>query len=177
MDTNYLIIPGFGNSGPEHWQAHFLKELPNSSRIEQKSWDNPLCEDWVNTIHETVKQFDPETVVLISHSLGGIAIAHWAKQFNVKIKGAMLVAPPDIDHPFQDLSLESFTPIPIEKLPFPSVIVASTNDNWSSQVRSQIFADNWGSALVFIGDAGHINATSGFGKWNEGLDILKKYVD
>lgn len=173
METNYLIIPGYGNSGAEHWQTYFETKLSNCARIQQKSWDKPLCNDWVKAINETVMQYNPETVVLVSHSMGGIAIAHWASQFNVKIKGAMIVAPPDLDNPFQDLSLESFTPIPIIKLPFPSVIVASVNDNWTTTARAQTFAENWGSQIIFIGNAGHINATSGYGQWNEGILILK----
>lgn len=171
--TRYLIIPGYGNSGPEHWQTYFESLLPNSFRILQKSWDKPLLNDWVDAINDSVMECNPETVVLVSHSMGGIAIAHWAKQFNIKIKGAMIVAPPDLDNPFQDLSLESFTPIPIEKLPFPSAVIASTNDSWATKERTQIFAENWVSKLIFIGDAGHINDASGYTNWDEGLAILK----
>jgi uncharacterized protein len=173
MQTNYLIIPGYGNSGEKHWQTYFESRLPNSFRIPQKSWDKPLCNDWVNAINEAVGQYNPETVVLVSHSMGGIAITHWASKFDIKIKGAMMVAPPDLDNPFQDLGLESFTPIPLARLPFPSIIVASTNDHWTSIERYQTFAKNWGSKLIFIGDVGHINPSSGYGNWDEGLELLK----
>ncbi len=104
--------------------------------------------------------------------MGGIAIAHWAREFNVKIKGAMIVAPPDLDNPWQDLGLESFTPIPLLPFPFSSVIIGSTNDNWATKERTEAFAKNWGSKLIFIGDAGHITAASGFGNWDEGLRLL-----
>lgn len=173
MTRNYLIVPGYGNSGDDHWQTHLEKNLPNCRRIEQKSWNEPLCLDWVNSIHEAVMQHNPETVVLVSHSMGGIAIAHWASQCSIKIKGAMLVAPPDLDNPWQDLGLNSFAPIPVKKLPFRSVLVASTNDNWATAARSEVFARNWDSKLIFIGDAGHINGASGYGNWVEGLQILK----
>ncbi|WP_291125277.1 alpha/beta hydrolase [Flavobacterium sp. UBA6031] len=33
--TNYLIIPGLGNSGPEHWQTYFEKSGDNFFRIHQ----------------------------------------------------------------------------------------------------------------------------------------------
>lgn len=176
METNYLIIPGYGNSGATHWQTYFESVLPNSFRVQQKGWYKTLCTDWVNTINDAVMQYNPETVVLVSHSMGGIAIAHWASRFDIKIKGAMIVAPPDLDNPFQDLSLESFTPIPVTKFPFPSILVASTNDHWTTKERSQIFAKNWESKLIFIGAAGHINAASGYGKWDEGLKLLKQLV-
>jgi hypothetical protein len=32
-------------------------------------------------------------------------------------------------------------------------------------------ADDWGAALVDLGDAGHVNADSGFGPWPEGLEL------
>ena len=171
--TNYLIVPGYGNSGPEHWQTHFENTLPNCTRINQENWDEPVMNDWVKNIDYAVRQFDPETVVLISHSMGGIAIAHWAKQHTLKIKGAMIVAPPDLENPFLDLPIENFTPIPTSKLPFPSILVASTNDHWASKEKSIEFAENWGSKLHFIGDAGHINSDSGHSTWTEGLELLK----
>ncbi len=121
-------------------------------------------------------QYDPKTVVLISHSMGGIAIAHWAVKFGTQIKAAMIVAPPDLDNPWQDLGLASFTPIPTQKLPFPSVIVGSNNDHWATQQRTKTFAQQWGSTLHFIGNAGHINAASGFGQWHAGLVILKNLI-
>lgn len=173
METNFLIIPGHGNSGEDHWQTYFENNLTNCTRIQQKSWDKPLCDDWVSNIDKAVNQYDPETVVLISHSMGGIAIAQWASKFNTKIKGAMIVAPPDLENPWRDYGLESFTPIPKTRLPFPSIIVASTNDHWATKERTTTFAENWGSKLFFIGDAGHINGASGYGNWDEGLDLLK----
>jgi len=171
--TNYLILPGYGNSGASHWQTYFESKLSNCVRVQQKSWDKPQCTDWVDAIQHAVMQYPPESVVLVSHSLGGIAIVHWANRFKTQIKGAMIVAPPDLDHPWQDLGLQSFAPIPLTKLPFPSVVVASSNDNWATMERSQIFAHHWGSQFIDIGDAGHINASSGYGRWDEGLRILE----
>ncbi|MCX6180656.1 MAG: alpha/beta fold hydrolase [Bacteroidetes bacterium] len=177
VEKTYLILPGYGNSDEGHWQTYFEKQLPNCHRVLQMSWDKPICSDWINAINEAVKQFDPETVVLISHSMGGIAIAQWAKYFDAKVKGAFIVAPPDLENPYLDLSLESFIPIPTSKLPFPSLVIASSNDNWATVKRSQYFAKNWGSKLIAIGDAGHINTTSGYGSWDVGLGFLRKFVD
>ncbi len=170
--TYYLIIPGYGNSGPEHWQTYFETRLLNCKRIQQKSWDHPIMQDWVNNIHAAVMLYDPKTVVLVSHSMGGIAIAHWANQHHIKIKGGMMVAPADLENPFQELTIENFTPIPAAILPFPSIIVASTNDHWATKERTTLFSQNWGSQLIFIGDAGHINADSGHSNWDAGLEIL-----
>ncbi len=39
----YLIVPGLGNSGPEHWQSYFEKSAANFTRINQTEWDAPVC--------------------------------------------------------------------------------------------------------------------------------------
>jgi predicted alpha/beta hydrolase family esterase len=60
----------------------------------------------------------------------------------------------------------------LNKLSFRSIVVASTNDPWVSMQRAQLFAEKWGSGLISIGAAGHINALSAYGKWEQGLKIL-----
>lgn len=172
--TQFLIIPGYGNSAPDHWQSYFERVLPGCARVQQKSWDKPEMVDWVNSIHNALMQHTPEETILITHSLGGIALAHWVQKYSIRIKGAMLVAPPDLEFPYQDLSLESFTPIPTSKFPFRSIVVGSSNDPWATMDRTKLFANNWGSELIFIGNAGHINVDSGHTRWHEGVQILRR---
>jgi len=61
-------------------------------------------------------------------------------------------------------------------LPFPSLVVASSEDPYIALERAEYFARCWGSELVNIGPAGHINAASGYGKWAEGVELLKGMV-
>lgn len=171
----YLIIPGLGNSGPEHWQSYFERSLPGAQRIEQREWDAPECDDWVNTIERRVGEYDPATVVLVAHSLGCSTIAHWAARFPKRIRGAMLVAPSDIENPVYTFPAMGFSPIPLQALPFPSLVVASEDDPWVTLERAQFFAGSWGSAFTDIGKAGHINLASGFGEWKDGLQLLKQF--
>ena len=94
--TYYFIIPGLGNSGPEHWQTYFEKSGPHFFRIEQQEWESPVCDDWIETIDKHLTDFDCSKAVLIGHSLGCAAIVgHWAAKFKKTIKGALLVAPSD----------------------------------------------------------------------------------
>jgi predicted alpha/beta hydrolase family esterase len=172
--TQYLIIPGLGNSGPAHWQTWFEKTIPNCKRIEQKEWDSPALTDWLMAIDHAVAALDPSSVVLIGHSLGCSTIAHWAEHSGKIIKGAMLVAPSDIEAPAYTFPATGFTPIPLNKLPFKTIVVASNNDVWVSAERARYFANCWGSDYINIGDAGHINADAGFGPWEEGVSILKR---
>ena len=170
---NYFIVPGIGNSGPEHWQTYFERSASNFTRINQIDWDSPSCNDWTEGINKAISGYDLSTVVLIGHSLGCMAIVHWAQKYNQKIKGAMLVAPSDVKAPQYTFSTIGFDPIPLFKIDFKTIIVASTNDEWISMERAEFFAEKWGSEFIDIGKAGHINAASGYGEWKDGLKILK----
>jgi predicted alpha/beta hydrolase family esterase len=172
--TNYLLVPGLGNSGPEHWQTYFQNLGNNFYRVEQKEWDSPTCEDWIETIDKKISAFDSSTIVLIGHSLGCSTIAHWAKKYKKQIKGALLVAPSDLEAPQYTFPAIGFTPIPIDKINFKTIVVASENDVWVSLERAKLFAENWGSEFINIGNAGHINVASGHTNWEEGVELLKK---
>jgi uncharacterized protein len=63
--------------------------------------------------------------------------------------------------------------MPLLRLPFRSVVVASSNDPFVIVVRARAFATAWGSEFVMIGEAGHINSVSSLGDWPEGFSILR----
>ncbi len=175
METFYLTVPGVTNSGPQHWQSLWEKKFPEQfRRIEQVEWDTPICDDWITAIEREVQKELPERVILVAHSLGCTAVAQWAKRFGTKIKGAFLVAPSDCESENYSFDTKGFAPIPLEKLHFKSLAIASENDKYVSLERARKFAEAWGSSFINIGMKGHINANSGFGEWNEGLEILKQ---
>lgn len=171
--TNYFIVPGLGGSGPDHWQSFFERTEGNFQRIIQKDWDTPDINEWVAKIDSAISSYDPETVVLVGHSLGCPTIAQWAAHSCKKIKGALLVAPPDIEAFQKKLQVRLFQKLPIDKINFPTIVIASTNDQWDKNQKAEFYATNWGSQLINIGDAGHINDLSGHGAWEEGFKILK----
>ena len=169
--STVLILPGFGNSGEDHWQTHWEKQF-NFIRVQQKDWDTPVCSDWINTLDEKVNEYPLSEVIVVGHSLACSMVAFWAVRFNRKIKGALLVAPSDTEADTFPAGPSGFTPMPVNLLPFPSITVASSNDYYVTLSRATFFAHAWGSELVNIGDAGHINVASGFGVWSEGLSLL-----
>lgn len=171
--SKYYIIPGLGNSGPEHWQTWFESQGPEFTRIQQKEWDAPDLADWLAHIDAALEGKELAEVILVGHSLGCATVAHWARHSGKRIKGALLVAPSDIEAPVYTFSATGFAPIPLDPIPFPTIVVASMDDVWVSLERARFFADNWGSRFVNIGAAGHINALSGHHHWREGLDLLK----
>lgn len=173
FDANILIHPGLGNSGPAHWQSLWEKQF-NFDRIEQRDWETPVCANWINTLNDHVHQYNPQNVILVGHSLACTTIAYWAQKYNVQIKGALLVAPSDTEADTYPPGTTGFTLVPLIKLPFKSIVVSSNNDYYVTAERARLFADSWGSQLVNIGDAGHINLASGFGEWQQGLHLLKQ---
>ena len=136
---NYLIVPGLGNSGQEHWQTYFENSGENFKRINQQEWEAPVCNDWVVTIDKTVSGYDPTTVILIGHSLGCTTIAHWATQYKKKIKGALLVAPSDVEAQQYSFPAKGFSPTPTEKINFKTIVVASEDDSLGFLRKSKIF--------------------------------------
>jgi hypothetical protein len=170
--NHYLIVPGLGNSGPAHWQTFFENKGDPFNRINQHEWDAPSCDEWVETIDQALLNYELSKVILVGHSLGCSTIAHWAKRSGKTIKGALMVAPSDIENPVYTFPATGFSPMPMDIIHFPTIIVASSNDPWVSLERAVYFAECWGSKLINIGSAGHINAASGHGKWEKGLEIL-----
>jgi len=173
---HYLLLPGLGNSSEEHWQTYFENTLPNCTRIIQEDWENPICTDWIETIETYVQKLKSDNIVIITHSLGCIALCHWALKYGNGIKAAFMVAPPDIENPYKPVKLETFCPIPLVPLPFPALVISSSNDPWACEEKVEIWAQNWKTDIHSIGNAGHINIESKHGKWPEGLELLHKFM-
>jgi predicted alpha/beta hydrolase family esterase len=172
--SQVLIHPGLNNSGEMHWQTLWEKRYPNFTRVQQKEWDHPVCSEWIKTLDEIVMSHDPANVVIVAHSLACATVVFWTKQYNRKIKGALLVAPSDTEADSYPSGTTGFTPMPLIKLPFPSITVASTNDTYVKIDRAKALASSWGSEFVTIGNAGHINADSKLGFWEFGLELLDR---
>ena len=172
-----LVLPGLGNSGPDHWQSQWERRDPQCRRVLQDEWDNPDCADWVERLNAELAQQDAP-VVLAAHSAACPLIAHWAAGAAARaldaVQAALLVAPSDPAGPNYPKGPTGFNPVPRRGLPFASVVVASTNDPYVELARAREYASFWGSALVVLENAGHINVASGFGPWPEGFELLAR---
>ncbi len=175
----FLILPGYGNSGPKHWQSVWEKSDSAFRRVEQKDWENPQRADWVPALDAAVEN-SGKHVVLVAHSLACLLVAHWAALASpgnrAKILGAFLVAVTDTDGPAFPEAAKSFAPVPTMALPFSSIIVASSNDPYASPDFARACARAWGGGIVLIGDKGHINSDSGLGAWAEGRSLLDAFL-
>ena len=172
-----LILPGLGNSGPEHWQTHWQNRDPSCRRVLQDEWDAPACADWVKRFAATLAA-EREPVVLAAHSAACALVAHWAAQADAsalrKIRGALLVAPSDPLGPIYPPEPTGFAPVPLSKLPFPCIVVTGDAAPYVRLDKAREYASAWGATLVVLEKAGHINAASGFGLWPEGFELLAR---
>ncbi|MGA9835989.1 MAG: alpha/beta fold hydrolase [Gemmatimonadaceae bacterium] len=166
-----LILPGLHDSGPDHWQSHWERADPSGVRVQQYDWEMPVRRDWAATLEAAVSVFGPE-VVLVAHSLACALVAFWAAQTCHTVRGALLVAPADTEAPSFPTGPTGWKPMPRRALPFPSIVVASDNDEFVTLDRAKAFAEAWESRFVRMGAAGHINAESGFGPWRTGMELV-----
>lgn len=171
----YLIVPGWQGSPEDHWQTHWQNSLPNSARVEQADWLRPRREDWIGELQRAIAA-SPSPVILIAHSLGCVTVAHWAqlapRDTLAQVRGALLVAPADVDRPNCPPPLRNFAPVPRHALPFPAQVVSSDNDAAVSVPRAMEMARDWGAEIGVLGGAGHINVKSGHQRWEQGFAYL-----
>lgn len=174
--ANVLILPGWQNSGPAHWQSRW-ERAHGFVRVEQHDWMRPLRGDWIARLEEVVLACD-EPAVLVAHSLGCVQTAAWAAHSrNVhRVKAALLVAPPDVERDDVRQLLPGWSALSWQALPFKTVLFASSDDPFCAQQRSRQFAAAWGADFVEAGPHGHLNAESGLADWPEAYEQLLQLV-
>lgn len=173
MTFRVVIVPGWRDSGPGHWQSLWAEGLDGAVRVAQDDWVSPRRASWVKAIGDLIlAQGAP--VVVAAHSLGCIATTHLPPEVTARIAGALLVAPAD---PERRAALADFAPVPYAKLPYRSVVVASSNDPFCPVRLAGGYARAWGSEFVRMQNAGHINVDSGHGDWPMGLALLQSLTE
>ena len=175
-----LLLPGWQNSGPDHWQSRW-EALHGFVRVAQADWLWPRRGDWMAQL-ETMLLADDRPAVLVAHSLGCHLVAAWAahSQHTARVVAALLVAPPDLERPDIPPQVAGWAPMRRQvlpqllphPLPFATTAVLSADDPFASASRSLQLGASWGSEIVSVGAAGHINAASDLGDWPDGLQLL-----
>jgi len=173
----YLVVPGLGGSGLEHWQGRWTAKNANHRMVQQRDWNRPDPAAWVASLETYVSAFPPPSI-LVAHSLGCALVAHWAINGSTeRVAAAMLVAPADVDSDAHTpAECRPFAPIPLEPLPFPAVLVYSRDDPFISADRARYFAQAWGATPFEAGALGHINEESDLGDWPDGEKILATFL-
>ena len=139
-------------------------------------WFSPRPADWLGALEHAIR-VAAEPPILVAHSLGCLAVAHWAARAGAGVRGALLVAPPDLDRVDAAPVLAGFAPVPRSPLPFPSLVVASDDDRYAALPYAARLAREWGAELSVLRGAGHINVDAGFGPWPDGRALLRYFAE
>ncbi len=185
MEYTTLIVPGLHNSGTDHWQTWLESQIVGSLRVEQIDWEVPDITAWAENISNAI-QFSEKRIILVAHSFGVIASLVAASRTPDLVAGAFFVAPADpsrftiagerINQDSLELEVGLYDLMPKSQPGYPTTLAASTNDYCMPFKRTAWWAKAWGSKLVSLGDAGHVNATSGYGPWPHGLSLYRELV-
>jgi len=177
-----LIVPGLRNHVAEHWQTLLEASLPKAVSVQPLEHDKLSCAARVAALDGALAKIDGP-VILVAHSAGVMITVHWAQQHSRPIHGALLAAPPDFERPLpagypavDELGENGWLPCPRKPLPFPSIVGASQNDPLAQFDRVAEMAADWGSRLVDLGEAGHLNPAAGYGEWPMAQTLIRELL-
>jgi hypothetical protein len=179
-DPTILIVPGLRDHVPAHWQTLLEQKLSNAISVPRMERDKLSCAAWVAKLDESLAAIEGP-VILVAHSAGVMIVVHWAQRHRRPIAGALLAAPPDFESPLPEgyptqevLRENGWLPSPRERLPFRTIVGASTNDPLGRYERVEALAQAWGSELVNLGNVGHLNPASGYGEWPQAEAFIRE---
>jgi predicted alpha/beta hydrolase family esterase len=166
-----LIVPGLRDHVDAHWQTLLAARLPRVRTVPPMGRTDLDCAARVAAIEREAQAVDGP-LVIVAHSGGVVMVAHWAQRTRRSVAGALLATPPDFERPLPEgyptlaeLRAGGWLPVPRRQLPFPSIVGTSRNDPLAKTDRVAQMARNWGSALLDLGEVGHLNPASGYGPW------------
>lgn len=167
-----LLLPGWQNSGASHWQT-LWEQRYGYTRVEQDDWQWPRRGDWMARLEEVLLAAEGPCW-LVAHSLGCQLVAAWAAhtRHGDRVRGALLVAPPDPEREDVPAQLHAWRPVPRQRLPFRATMVISADDPYCTPQRAGAMAQDWGATLVMAGALGHLNGESRLGDWDDGHLLL-----
>jgi predicted alpha/beta hydrolase family esterase len=177
-----VIVPGLRGHVEDHWQTRLASRLPAVRVVESVGRPKRDLAGRVTDLQLVVEEVGGP-VTFVAHSAGCLVTAHWALEHSTaKVRAALLATPPDLATPLpseypslDELRTSGWLPIPQARLPFPSIVAASTNDALGDYERVREISDAWGSRFIGVGPVGHLNPASGYGDWPGAealLDVL-----
>ncbi|WP_081686951.1 RBBP9/YdeN family alpha/beta hydrolase [Chitinilyticum litopenaei] len=177
--NSIVLVPGWRDSGPQHWQSRWQQHDPAMRRVVQDNWETPALQDWGIRLDATLQKASGQ-ILIVAHSLGCLTVAHWAEHYRAnthRVHAALLVAPADSERPQRPWQGSGFSPRSRAPLPFPSLLVASDNDPACTPAAAQAMARDWRSRFTLLAGLGHINADSGLGDWLAGQALAATLLE
>ncbi len=169
-----LILHGWGGSDAPHWQAELAATIAkNYGTVSFPLLDNchfPSKNRWIKQLKEILEDFKPDTVVC--HSLAN-TLWFWLCQDEIPyVKRLFLVSPPSLSTEVD--TIKTFFPCTLTENLYAKEVqmIVSDNDPYIEVEEAQMMAKHYDIPLTIINNAGHINADSGYGKW----ELIEKLV-
>jgi predicted alpha/beta hydrolase family esterase len=179
-DPTVVIVPGLRDHVADHWQTLLAEKLDRVATVPPLEHDKLSLRARVEALDAVLADIDGP-VVLVAHSAGVLITVHWAQEATRPVQGALLATPADLELPLPegypttaDLDRGGWLPLPRRRLPFPSIVAASSNDPLASYRRVAGLAEVWGSRLVDLGEVGHLNPGSGYGYWPRAEEFVRE---
>ncbi|SFV71309.1 hypothetical protein MNB_SV-13-62 [hydrothermal vent metagenome] len=169
-----LILHGWGGSDTPHWQSHLASSLvQNYGIVYFPLLDNchfPSKNRWLKQLKEILSTFKPDTIVC--HSLANNLWLWLCESGELEeieeieeIERLFMVSIPSLDT--KEKTIKTFFPCPLPKSLYAKEVymIVSDNDPWVALEEIKSIASHFDAKLMILENAGHINADSGFGKW------------
>ena len=178
MSNRVLILHGWGGSDAPHWQAELASEIAkNYGTVSFPLLDNchfPSKNRWLKQVKKILEEFKPDTVVC--HSLANTLWFWLCAEDIAEVERLFMVSPPSLST--TESTIKTFFPCAIPKNIHANEVhvLVSDNDPWITTEEAESMAKSVSASYRVIADAGHINADSGYGKWEliENL-VIQKY--
>ena len=179
MSNKTLILHGWGGSDAPHWQAELASEIAkNYGMVSFPLLDNchfPSKNRWIKQVKQLLEDFNPDTVVC--HSLANNLWMWLCEEGNLEeVERLFMVSPPSLKT--KEKTIKTFFPCPLPQNIYAkeAQMIVSDDDPWVKMDEAKKLAKHFGATLTILKNAGHINADSGYGKWEwiEKLVMEKK---
>jgi len=170
-----LILHGWGGSDAPHWQAELASEIAkNYGTVSFPLLDNchfPSKNRWIKQVKQLLEDFKPDTVVC--HSLANNLWMWLCEEGALReIERLFMVSVPSFET--KEKTIKTFFPCPLPQNIYAKEVhmIVSDDDPWVQMDEAKKLANHFRATLTILKNAGHINADSGYGKW----DLIEKLV-
>lgn len=180
-----FIFHGTGGSPEGNWFPWLKGELEKKGqRVIIPRFPTPegqSLEAWFKILDQYQKEINEDTI-FIGHSLGGIFLLKELERLGQSIQAAFLVSTPigvkpikyyDSDYSFAGYNFDWQK---IEKKAQSFTVYQSDNDPYLCFENGEKLAKQLGVELTFIPKAGHLNAESGWTKFDKLLQDINKVL-
>ncbi len=168
VQDKVLILHGWGGSDAPHWQAELASEIAkNYGTVSFPLLDNchfPSKNRWMKQVKQILKEFKPTTVVC--HSLANTLWFWLCQEDDMRhIQRLFMVSPPSLKT--EEKTIKSFFPceMPVNIYAQEIHLIVSDDDPWVKVDEAKDIASHFNAKITILEKAGHINADSGYGKW------------